>query len=128
MSGSHKGQIVWRIDASLYFMEGQYSSSINALLQSRLRVWILLISLCIADVAKKAKDSPLSQPPQMHFIVFRIETVSDVAVFLQSAHFLIPVKFLREDISQRLHIFKTVFVFDQGIFHLDSFMLVGVII
>lgn len=75
MSGSHEGQIVWRIDASLYFMEGQYSSSINALLHSLLRVWILLISLRIADM-----DSPLSQPPQMHFIVFRIETVSDVCI------------------------------------------------
>ncbi|KAI2649320.1 E3 ubiquitin-protein ligase HECW1 [Labeo rohita] len=27
VSGSHKGQIVWRIDASLYFMEGRFSSS-----------------------------------------------------------------------------------------------------
>ncbi len=26
MSGSHKGQVVWRIDASVCFMEGQCSS------------------------------------------------------------------------------------------------------
>ncbi|XDV46784.1 hypothetical protein PO909_016621 [Leuciscus waleckii] len=31
VSGSHRGQIVWRIEASLYFMEGKYSSSCIAL-------------------------------------------------------------------------------------------------
>lgn len=30
VSGSHKGQIVWRIDTSLYFMEGKYSLPVHS--------------------------------------------------------------------------------------------------
>lgn len=30
VSGCHKGQIVWRIDTSLYFMEGKYSLPVHS--------------------------------------------------------------------------------------------------
>ncbi len=61
VSGSHKGQVVWRIDASVCFMEGQCSSVSSIEVASGFG---LSLFLCVSLMLPETQRT-LSEPPQM---------------------------------------------------------------